>query len=105
MALYKDAKVAEVLSPRPLGLSWNLPFTSDPYDWEIPIVGNMIDDPRLEFIDCDEGDSRVWSPSADGMFSYKSFFTILISDTPSGPTIPVSNIWNFATPPRVKALS
>lgn len=104
MALFKDTKVAEVLSPGPLGINWNLPFTRDPYDWEIFIVGNLMEDLQLVFIDCDEGDSCVWSPSVDGLFSYKSF-NMMISDSLSAQSTPVSNIWNSAAPLRVKAFS
>lgn len=57
--MYKEAKVAKVISQGVNGLDWNLPFSRDPNDWEIPIIGNLMENLRLVFVDGDDSDSRV----------------------------------------------
>lgn len=55
-------------------------------------MGNMMEELQMVFIDSDEVDTRIWSPSANDILSSNSFFLILISDTSLPPLVPVSNI-------------
>lgn len=92
IAMHKSAMVVEVLSLGINGINWNLLFTRDLYEWEISIVGELMENLCLVFIDRADRDSRIWAPSADDTFSFKSFFNILIPDQSFSPIIPVSNI-------------
>lgn len=105
IALFKYAKVAEVPSQGLFGIAWNLPFVRDPHEWEIPIVGNLMKDLCLAYVDNDGRDFGMWTPSANGIFSSKSFFSILTTNHPILSQPSISTIWNSVAPPRVKAFS
>lgn len=83
IALHKNAKVAEILSPRSNGSLWNLLFTCDPYEWEIPLVGNLVEGLKLVYISSKNEDSLIWSPSPDGSFSSNLFLFVLIGNNSS----------------------
>lgn len=78
LACHKNAKVEEVLSHTPNGLVWNLPFSGDLHDWEIPLVGQMMEDLKLVYIFGEVPDSHIWSLFANGSFSCKSFYLVLV---------------------------
>lgn len=104
IASLKNARVADILSLNESCLYWNLDFTRDPYEWEIPLVGKLTDDLRLVFINSGEKDMQIWAPSPNDIVSSKSFFATLSGDL-LRPSFLVQNVWGSVSPPRVKAFS
>lgn len=104
MARFK-AKIVEVLSQGSHGIEWNLHFVRDPYKWEISIVGKLMDDLYLVYVDSESKDTRVWAPTADGIFSSKFFFSILTRDRSMFSCSSLSNIWTSVAPPTIKAFA
>lgn len=74
IARHKEAKVAEVMSHSPQGILWNLLFSRDLFEWEVELVGKLIDDLNLVYISRDGEDRWIWSPSSDGQFSSNPSF-------------------------------
>lgn len=66
---------------------------------------NLMKDLLLVFGSNDEGDTRIWVPSPNSVFSSKSFYSILTNDHPLSSKVSMSNLWNSTAPPRVKAFS
>lgn len=54
--------MAKVISQGINEFDWNLPFTRDPHEWEIPIVGNLMEDLPLVFVDSEDGILMCGSP-------------------------------------------
>lgn len=104
IALQKNAMIAEVLSQGPQGITWNLPFSHDLHEWEIPLVGQLMDDLNLVYISEEEADSCIWSPSSNDIFSYKSFSSILVGIDQPHPCS-VHYVWKLTAPPKVKVFA
>lgn len=68
-------------------------------------MGSFMEDLKLVFVNSDESDVRIWSPSSNGVFSFKSIFSILVGNCTLSPHFLAYNIWKFVAPPRVKAFS
>lgn len=102
---HKNALVSEILSQNMDGLSWNLAFTRDLYEWEAPLVGKSMDDLHLIYISSEDDDTRIWSPFLDGSFSSKSFFLTLAENCFSPSQFMAHKIQNSVAPPRVKAFN
>lgn len=94
--------MVNVLSYDANGLLWILPFFRDIYEWEVPLVGNLINDLKMVYISSSDIDTRIWSPSLDGLFSSKTFFNVLLKESPS---FPQHKIWSSTAFLRVKAFS
>lgn len=103
ITFHKDAVVADILFFNEFGLSWNLSFSKDLYEWEVALVGSLANDLRLVFFSNMERGSRVWIPAFDGLFSSKSFFSNLSGLHSSSPNFSMSKVWKLAPPPRVGA--
>lgn len=85
--------MAEVPSDGINELNWTHPFSRDPYEWEIPIVGRLMENLRLVNLVRDELDTCVWAaPMSNSVFSSKSFFSILFNDHPLPNPVPISNM-------------
>lgn len=103
IASNKNTLVAKILSHDVNGLSWHLLFTRKLYEWEVPSVGNLMNDLNMIYISSSDRDSRIWSPSLDGLFSFKSFLFVLLRKLCS--LFPFHKIWSTAVPPWVKAFN
>lgn len=103
VASHKDAVVADILAFNEYGLSWNLSFSGDLYEWEVALVGSLTNNLRLIFFSNFDRDSRIWSPFSDGLFSSKSFLSIFSGMPSSTPDVPYSKVWKSAAPPRIRA--
>lgn len=77
VASNKSAFVYEILSQNVYGLSWNLNFTRDLLDWKANLVANIFKSLQGVYISRSKSDYRVWSPSSNGRFSFKSFFHLI----------------------------
>lgn len=75
-------------------------FTQDLYNWEVSLVGNLMNDLHMVYISNSDRDSRIWFPSLDGLFSSKSLLSVLSRESPS--LFPFHEIWSSAAPPRVR---
>lgn len=67
-------------------------------------MGKQMEDLHLVFLDSDQEDTRIWSPS-NSVFSSKSLFSILIKDLSLTSQVLMSNLWKSVAPPRVLAFS
>lgn len=91
--LHKNASVAEILSYNENGLSWNLSFTRDLYEWEVNLVDNLVELLHEVYISKSDPNIRIWSPSSDGKYLTKSFFHVISKDSLSHPSFPSQQIW------------
>lgn len=98
IARFKDAEVVEVVSNGNGGLDWNIPFSRDLHEWEIPLVGNLTKDLQLVFLNPVQEDNRVWSPATNGVFSSKSFLSILTKVQSLSCNVSLSCFWKTMVP-------
>lgn len=59
IALHKDVKVSEIFSQGPQGLMWNLLFSRDPFEWEVELIGKLMDDLNLVYLSNSNEDSQI----------------------------------------------
>lgn len=82
----------DILAHDGSSLSWNLRFTRDLFEWEVSLVGSLVDLLSSVYISDSDKDSRVWSLFSNGSFSSKSFYHVLSEEPLSQPSYPLQNV-------------
>lgn len=100
--VYKDAFVADVLSPSSNGLNWNLPLSRDLFEWRVVLWSNLFSSLNGVYISNVIPDKRVWTLEFSDQFSSKSFLISFLNVSSHSYLFPFKRIWSPLIPPRVK---
>lgn len=85
LSTQKEVMVADILSISSHGLSWNLTFLRELYDWEAQTLTSILDSLKDLFFSTLANDERIWTLESSRKFSSKSFFNALIELLYSSP--------------------
>lgn len=105
IAKNKEAMVLEVFSPSPIGLSWNIDFSRDLYEWEANMFGILSHMLKNVLISPSFLDKKIWVLNSSGIFSSKSMFISLLPSSTFDQVFAFGRVWRPSIPPRVKAFS
>ena len=84
------------------GIGWNLGLRRDLRDSDFDCISSLLAILDNVVLDPTRADSRIWTPSPNGIFTCASFFKVLSQSTsPTFPPFPVDEVWCRAIPPRV----
>lgn len=66
--------MVDVLNSSSSGISWNLSFSRDLYDWEVDSLASLTLSLKEVFLSFDFLNMRVWVLESSGVFTSKSLF-------------------------------
>ena len=98
MAALRNATVEEMWDQNIGQDEWNLRFLRDFNDWELDMVGNLLDVLREHRVTL-EKDSVFWKEGRDGLFRVKKAYNMLAS--PIVAEFLNSNIWVDRVPTKI----
>ena len=98
MAALRNATVEEMWDQNIGQDEWNLRFLRDFNDWELDMVGNLLDVLREHRVTLEE-DSVIWKEGRDGLFRVKKAYNMLAS--PIVAEFLNSNIWVDRVPTKI----
>lgn len=98
----EESLVCDVLSFSSPGLSWNLNFSRDLFNWEVDLLGNFLSNLKEVYISTSFPDIRIWNLESSENLSSKSFFMAMLSVQNSPISFPCKKIWRSPAPQRVK---
>ncbi|KAJ9697654.1 hypothetical protein PVL29_006993 [Vitis rotundifolia] len=98
LAVQRNATVGEMWDQNLGQGGWNLRFQRDFNDWELDMVGRLLDVLREQRVTLEE-DVVFWKEGKGGLFKVKKAYNILIS--PIDAVFPISNIWVDNVPTKM----
>ena len=99
ISMSKNAWVSDVWNPVGDGIGWTPLFARAFNDWEIILLERLLQKIQAFRVQREEEDRVIWTASKDGVFSVRSFYSMM---EPGGLSLfPSERIWRARVPPKV----
>ncbi|KAJ9703718.1 hypothetical protein PVL29_005138 [Vitis rotundifolia] len=98
LAVQRNATVGDMWDQNIGQGGWNFRFQRDFNDWELDMVGRLLDVLREKRVSLEE-DMVLWKGGKDGLFKVKKAYNILTN--PIDAVFPISNIWVENVPTKM----